>query len=45
MAPVLAIYAGRSLGGGEGDIISGSALKPYIDDAMNELEVGEFSIE
>ncbi|RAH78090.1 glycoside hydrolase [Aspergillus japonicus CBS 114.51] len=35
MEPVLAIWAGLSLGGG---IISGSALDPYIDDILNELE-------
>lgn len=36
MEPVLAVWAGLSLGGG---IISGSALDPYIDDILNELEV------
>jgi len=35
LAPVLAIWSGLSLGGG---IISGSALTPYVNDALNELE-------
>ncbi|RAL06952.1 glycoside hydrolase, partial [Aspergillus homomorphus CBS 101889] len=35
MEPVLAVWAGLSLGGG---IVSGSALGPYIEDILNELE-------
>nr|QEI10540.1 GH51 alpha-L-arabinofuranosidase [Evansstolkia leycettana] len=35
MEPVLAVWSGLSLGGG---IVSGSALDPYVDDIMNELE-------
>lgn len=35
LTPVLAIWSGLSLGGG---IISGTALTPYVDDALNELE-------
>jgi alpha-N-arabinofuranosidase len=35
LANVLAIWSGLSLGGG---IVSGSALDPYVDDALNELE-------
>jgi alpha-N-arabinofuranosidase len=35
LAPILAIWSGLSLGGG---IISGTALQPYIDDTLNELE-------
>lgn len=36
IAPVLAVYAGLSL---EEDVITGTDLKPYIDDVMDELEV------
>ncbi|TVY48817.1 putative alpha-L-arabinofuranosidase A [Lachnellula occidentalis] len=35
LTPVLAIWSGLSLGGG---IISGTALTPYVEDALNELE-------
>ena len=35
LTPVLAIWSGLSLGGG---VVSGSALTPYVDDALNELE-------
>ncbi|KAF8860525.1 glycoside hydrolase family 51 protein [Acephala macrosclerotiorum] len=35
LAPVLAIWSGLSLGGG---IVSGTALTPYVNDALNELE-------
>ncbi|TAQ87645.1 hypothetical protein B7494_g4034 [Chlorociboria aeruginascens] len=35
MTPVLAIWSGLSLGGG---IVSGNALTPYVNDALNELE-------
>lgn len=35
MTPVLAIWSGLTLGGG---VISGAALDPYVDDALNELE-------
>ncbi|KAE9362634.1 glycoside hydrolase family 51 protein [Stipitochalara longipes BDJ] len=35
LTPILAIWSGLSLGGG---IISGTALQPYIDDTLNELE-------
>lgn len=37
MTPVLAVWAGLSLNGG--GIVTGSALDPYVDDIMNELEV------
>lgn len=36
MEPLLAVWSGLSLGGG---IVSGSALDPYVDDILNELEV------
>ncbi|TQB75004.1 hypothetical protein MPDQ_003800 [Monascus purpureus] len=36
MEPVLAVWAGLSLNGG--GIVSGSALDPYVDDILNELE-------
>jgi hypothetical protein len=42
MTPVLAVWSGLSLGGG---IISGSALDPYVDDILNELEVSRQSTE
>jgi alpha-N-arabinofuranosidase len=35
MIPVLAIWSGLTLGG---DIVNGTALDPYVDDALNELE-------
>ena len=35
LTPILAIWSGLTLGGG---IISGAALTPYVDDALNELE-------
>jgi alpha-N-arabinofuranosidase len=35
LAPILAIWSGLTLGG---VIISGAALTPYVDDALNELE-------
>jgi len=35
LTPILAIWSGLSLGGG---IISGTALDPYVEDALNELE-------
>lgn len=35
MAPVLAVWDGKSYGG----ILSGPDLEPFIDDIMNELEV------
>ncbi|KAL7650490.1 hypothetical protein ACMYSQ_010272 [Aspergillus niger] len=35
MEPLLAVWSGLSLGGG---IVSGSALDPYVDDILNELE-------
>ena len=36
MEPVLAVWNGKSYGG----ILVGSDLQPYVDDIMNELEVG-----
>ncbi|KAG4033739.1 hypothetical protein MFRU_004g02420 [Monilinia fructicola] len=36
MVPVLAVWAGLSLSGG--GIISGTALTPYVDDILDELE-------
>lgn len=39
MAPVLAVYAGLSLDDEKGDIITGPDLAPYVEGAMNELEV------
>lgn len=35
MEPLLAVWAGLSLGGG---VVSGSALTPYVNDILNELE-------
>lgn len=35
LTPVLAVWAGLTLGGG---IISGSALTPYVNDVLNELQ-------
>lgn len=35
MEPVLAVWAGLTIGGGT---VSGSALDPYVDDILNELE-------
>ncbi|KAK3937686.1 glycoside hydrolase superfamily [Diplogelasinospora grovesii] len=35
MEPLLAVWSGLSLGGG---IISGTALTPYVNDILNELE-------
>lgn len=35
MEPILAVWAGLSIGGGS---VSGTALTPYIDDILNELE-------
>lgn len=34
MAPLLAVWAGKSYGG----IVSGSDLEPFVDDIMNEME-------
>ncbi|KAJ5580827.1 Glycoside hydrolase superfamily [Penicillium hetheringtonii] len=34
MTPILAVWSGKSYGG----IVSGSDLKPYVEDIMNELE-------
>ncbi|PQE04744.1 Glycoside hydrolase superfamily protein [Rutstroemia sp. NJR-2017a BBW] len=36
MTPVLAVWAGLSLAGG--GVLSGSALTPYVNDVMDELE-------
>ena len=36
MTPVLAVWDGKSYG----DILSGPDLEPYVDDILNELEVG-----
>lgn len=36
MTAVLALWSGKSYGG----IVSGPELEPFVDDIMNELEVG-----
>ena len=36
MTPVLALWDGKSYG----DILSGPDLEPFVDDILNELEVG-----
>lgn len=36
MTPVLAVWDGKSYG----DILSGPDLEPFVDDILNELEVG-----
>ncbi|KAK2804244.1 hypothetical protein FQN51_002333 [Onygenales sp. PD_10] len=38
LVPLLVVYAGLSLGKGPGDIITGDALKPYVEDVLNEIE-------
>ena len=40
MEPVLAVWAGLSLGGGRNgnNVVVGDALKPYIQDALDEIE-------
>lgn len=40
MEPVLAVWDGKSYGG----ILAGSDLEPYVDDIMNELEVGAMQL-
>ena len=37
MEPVLAVWAGLNLNGGRG-VVTGDALKPYIQDALDEIE-------
>lgn len=39
LAPVLDVWAGFALESGGNTPIMGDALKPYIDDVLNELEV------
>lgn len=39
LTPVLGVWAGFSLDSGGSTPITGSALQPYIDDVLNELEV------
>lgn len=36
LTPLLAVWDGLTIGGGT---VSGDALKPYVQDALNELEV------
>ncbi|KAK1146811.1 hypothetical protein N8T08_002572 [Aspergillus melleus] len=38
LAPILDVYAGFSLGSGGNTPFTGDALKPYIDEVLNELE-------
>ncbi|OJD17876.1 hypothetical protein AJ78_02048 [Emergomyces pasteurianus Ep9510] len=38
LTPLLTVWAGLSLGQGPGDIISGDALDPYVEDVLNEIE-------
>lgn len=37
MEPLLAVWSGLTL---DNTAVSGSALDPYVDDILNELEVG-----
>lgn len=37
LKPILVVWDGLSL---DGPIITGDALEPYIDNVLNELEVG-----
>lgn len=39
LTPILDVYAGFSLLSGGNTPFTGDALKPYIDEVMNELEV------
>lgn len=39
LTPVLGVWAGFALQSGGNTPITGDALKPYIDDVLNELEV------
>lgn len=39
LEPLLGIWAGFALESGPGTPITGDALTPYVDDALNELEV------
>lgn len=41
LEPVLSVWAGFALLSGGDTPITGEALTPYIDDVLNELEVGE----
>ncbi|ODH22527.1 hypothetical protein ACO22_05504 [Paracoccidioides brasiliensis] len=38
LIPLLTVWDGLSLGQGPGDIITGDALKPYVEDVLNEIE-------
>lgn len=40
LAPVLDVWAGFALESGGNTPFTGDALQPYIDDVLNELEVG-----
>lgn len=39
LIPILGVWAGLSLGGG---VVTGGALQPYIQDALNEIEVRKY---
>ena len=39
LTPILDVWAGFSLESGGNTPFTGDALKPYIDDVLNELEV------
>lgn len=43
LTPLLTVWDGLSLGQGPGDIITGDALDPYVEDVLNEIEVCVFS--
>ena len=38
MEPVLAIFAGHILGNGANRVVTGDALKPYVQEALDEIE-------
>ncbi|OAX84665.1 hypothetical protein ACJ72_00957 [Emergomyces africanus] len=38
LTPLLTVWDGLSLGQGPGDIITGDALDPYVEDVLNEIE-------
>lgn len=40
LEPLLGVWDGFALESGGNTPITGDALQPYIDDVMNELEVG-----
>lgn len=39
LTAVLGVWDGLTIGGPSPQVITGDALKPYIDDVLNELEV------